>query len=78
MDQPFNGMSARDLPSAGWHRSRRSSPNGNCVELAVLPGRRAAVRDSKDPEGPVLIFSRDAVAGFVHGVRAGSFRQLVP
>jgi hypothetical protein len=78
MDQPFNGMSARDLPAVGWHHSRRSSPNGNCVELAVLPGRRAAIRDSKDPEGPVLIFDRDAVAGFVDGVRAGFFWQLVP
>ena len=36
MDQPYNGISARDLPGATWHRSRRSSPNGNCVEIATL------------------------------------------
>lgn len=67
-------MDQRDLASARWHRSRRSSPNGNCVEVAVLPGARAAVRDSKDPEGPALIFDWDAVARFVRGAREGIFR----
>lgn len=44
-----------------WRRSSRSSAQGNdCVELAPA-NRVIAVRDSKDPDGPRLIFSRAAV-----------------
>ncbi|HVV19024.1 MAG TPA: DUF397 domain-containing protein [Pseudonocardiaceae bacterium] len=35
-----------------WRKSRHSSgQNGNCVELSNL----GAVRDSKNPEGPILL-----------------------
>jgi hypothetical protein len=78
MDQPYSGISARDLPGATWRRSRFSSPNGNCVEIAALPGGSAAVRDSKDPQGPALVYPAAAVRGFVAAVRAGDFRNLVP
>lgn len=44
-----------------WRRSTRSLNNGgDCVELAGLPGS-VAVRDSKDPGGPVLVVSRAAL-----------------
>ena len=44
-----------------WHKSSRSgSSGGNCVELASLEDK-VAVRDSKDPEGPVLVVSRAAL-----------------
>jgi len=42
-----------DLSSANWRKSSFSSGGGNaCVEVAVLPGI-VAIRDSKDPDGPV-------------------------
>lgn len=49
------------LTSAKWRKSSYSGSNGGeCVELAGLPGT-VAVRDSKDPEGPVLLLSRAAL-----------------
>ncbi|NDU71761.1 DUF397 domain-containing protein [Actinomadura sp. DSM 109109] len=52
-----------DLTDAKWHRSSYSGSNGgNCVELAGLAGASlVAVRDSKDPDGPVLLLSRAAL-----------------
>ncbi|MGH3328583.1 MAG: DUF397 domain-containing protein [Streptomycetales bacterium] len=41
-----NGMPATDLPPARWHKSRRSGIQGNCVEIAALPGD-VAVRNSR-------------------------------
>ncbi|WP_075898659.1 DUF397 domain-containing protein [Actinomadura sp. CNU-125] len=54
-----------ELSKATWRKASRSGSNGgDCVELAGLPGK-IAVRDSKAPEGPVLLLRpitlRDAV-----------------
>jgi len=46
-----------------WRRSSYSAAN-NCVEVAC-PGEAAAVRDSKNPEGPILIFERERFVRFV-------------
>lgn len=46
-----------DLSRAIWRKSAYSNNGGNCVEVARnLPGI-VAVRDSKDPDGPALIFT---------------------
>ncbi|MEV4279826.1 DUF397 domain-containing protein [Actinoplanes xinjiangensis] len=48
------------LSRATWRRSTRSGSSGNCVEVAGnLPGI-VAVRDSRDPNGPALTFTRSA------------------
>ena len=36
----------------------------NCVELAALPGGEVAVRNSRDPRGPALVYTRDEVSAF--------------
>jgi hypothetical protein len=61
-----------DLSRAEWRKSARSSSEGqNCVEVATnLPGI-VAVRDSKDPGGPMIILARGAWHAFTLGVRAG-------
>jgi hypothetical protein len=65
-------MSAPDLSRARWKKSSRSSANGQCVEVADL-GDAVAVRDSKDPSGPVLVFTPDEWAAFVRGAKDGEF-----
>ncbi len=63
-----------DLASLVWRKSSYSGGNGgNCVEVAVLPGGGPAVRDSKNPDGAVLFFTKTAWSAFLAGVRDGKF-----
>jgi hypothetical protein len=60
-----------DLDGATWRKSSyRNGRGGECVEVADLPSGRA-VRDSKHPEGPILVFTRGGWQAFVQGIRAG-------
>jgi len=64
-----------DLNSAPWRKSSYSgNDGGDCIETApgFIPGA-VPVRDSKDPEGPALIFGADAFTAFVTAVKAGEF-----
>jgi hypothetical protein len=60
----------RDLTRAAWRKASYSGDNGgNCVEVARnLPGV-VAVRDSKDPAGPALVFSQDEWAAFMAAIK---------
>jgi uncharacterized protein DUF397 len=73
----YNGMSASELPAVSWRKSRRSNPSGNCVELAELPDGQVALRNSRFPEGPVLLYSRAEIAALLGGVRDGDFDHLL-
>lgn len=57
-------------PTIPWCKSSYSSNQGQCVEVAGLPGGRA-VRDSKNPDGAVLIFGAAQWAAFTAAVRDG-------
>lgn len=58
-----------DLSRAQWRKSSYSGNSGNCVEVADQ-GQAVAVRDSKGPEGAVLVVSRDGWQGFIADMQA--------
>jgi len=66
-----------DLSGAAWRKSSFSSGNGGaCIEVAIVPGAAegggsfVALRDSKNPAGPVLVFTQDEWRSFLSGVRS--------
>jgi hypothetical protein len=73
----YNGMPATELPGARWWKSGRSSAQGNCVETARLTGGAVAVRNSRDPDGPALIFTPAEIDAFLAGVKDGDFDDLL-
>jgi hypothetical protein len=58
-----------------WRKAAASAGNGACVELAPTAGG-VAIRDSKDPGGPVLSFTRAELAAFLAGAKGGEFDDL--
>ena len=55
--------------SPQWIKSSYSAGRGDCVEVAALPDGARAVRDSKDPAGPVLSFGPDAWQAFTASLK---------
>ncbi|MBW1603163.1 DUF397 domain-containing protein [Streptomyces sp. JJ66] len=58
-----------------WVKSSYSGNNGNCVEVAVLPGCGRALRDSKNPDGPALMFTAGEWHTFAAGVSHDGFKR---
>ena len=78
MSQPArNGIPAASLTGVTWRKSSRSGQLGNCVEAAVLSTGEVAMRNSRDPGGPALIFTRDEMAAFLAGAKDGEFDDVV-
>ena len=73
-EEAAGGIPADSLPAAPWRKAARSNPSGSCVELAELPDGRVAMRNSRNPTGPALIFSRSAIAAFLATAKKGGLR----
>jgi hypothetical protein len=74
--QITNGASATELGLVAWRKSSASNPSGNCVEVAELTDGQVAVRNSRHPDGPALVYTRAEIAAFLSGVRNGEFDDL--
>jgi uncharacterized protein DUF397 len=72
VDHDVNAGQASLLDAAAWRKSSYSSPSGNCVEAAELSGG-VALRDSRFPDGPVMIFASAAWDAFLRGLKEGCF-----
>ncbi|MFB6894211.1 DUF397 domain-containing protein [Kitasatospora sp. NPDC056327] len=72
----YNGMAATDLEGVVWQKSLHSNSQGNCVEFAALPGGDVAMRNSRFPDGPALIYTRAEIAALLLGAKDGEFDHL--
>jgi uncharacterized protein DUF397 len=68
-------MSQHDMEMLDWRKASASNANG-CVEVAPLPEGGVAVRDSKDPAGAILSFTRREWTAFLDGLDKGEFEHL--
>lgn len=64
-------MQMTGLSPERWRKSSYSNANG-CVEVAFVGGK-VAVRDTKDRQGPVLLFTAREWEAFLAGARDGEF-----
>ena len=71
-----NGIPADQLASAAWRKSKVSNPSGSCVEVAELGSDAVAVRNSRHPSGPALIYTRAEITAFSTGVKTGELDEL--
>ncbi|HWF82219.1 MAG TPA: DUF397 domain-containing protein [Streptosporangiaceae bacterium] len=71
----LNGTPADQL-GAVWRKSSASNSSGSCVEVAELADGEIAVRNSRYPAGPALIYRRAEMAAFVAGAKNGEFDDL--
>jgi hypothetical protein len=86
----YNGMPAGELTSVRWRSPRGSSGAGEPadpgepaepaepgIELALLEDGRVAVRNSADPAGPALIYTRAEIEALIGGAKDGDFDDLL-
>jgi hypothetical protein len=74
-DAVYNGMPSGDLPGVQWRRA--GGAGGTGVEMAKLPDGQVAVRNSADPDGPALIYTRAEIEALIGGARDGDFDALL-
>ncbi len=58
-----------------WRKAQLSTNNGSCVEVASVVGK-ITIRDSKDPSGPMLVYTPAAWSAFLDGAKRGEFDDL--
>ena len=59
----------------GWRKSSRSSPSQDCVEVGFSPTEALAFRDTKNPDGGMLICTRSQAIDFLTSVKHGRFTR---
>jgi hypothetical protein len=73
----YDGMPANELHGVQWRKSQHSTAEGECVQTAKLPGGGVAVRNSRHPDGPALLFSDAEFRTFLEGVKDGDFDDVL-
>ena len=65
----LNGSERQNL---SWQKAQSSTFDGQCVEIASIADK-IAMRDSKDPDGPILVYTSAEFSAFLEGARNGEF-----
>jgi hypothetical protein len=77
MDLAQQGMRTDRLAALEWRKSRHSGQLGNCVEVARAGADAFAMRNSRHPDGPALVYTRAELAAFLAGAKDGEFDDLL-
>lgn len=77
MHHVYNGMAATELRGVAWQKSRHSNSQGSCVEFAKLPDGDVAMRNSRHPDGPALVYTPAEIEALLRGVKDGEFDHLI-
>jgi hypothetical protein len=72
-----NGVPADRLTGVEWRKASYSNFNGNCVEVAPLSNGEIAMRNSRFPTGPALVYTRAEMAAFLAGAKDGEFDDVL-
>ncbi|SFY51992.1 DUF397 domain-containing protein [Streptomyces sp. F-1] len=71
-----NGMAADQIIGATWQKGS-TSVEGNCVEVARLPDGNIAMRNSRFPTGPALVYTPAEMTAFISGAKSAEFDHLI-
>ncbi|WP_128374536.1 DUF397 domain-containing protein [Streptomyces cavernae] len=77
MGSVYNGMPANDLGTEGWEKPWSGTNGGSCVEAKRLTDGSVAFRQSTDPDGPALVYTREEMITFLDGAKSGMADFLV-
>ncbi|MFE5729952.1 DUF397 domain-containing protein [Streptomyces sp. NPDC056528] len=78
MEGYVNGVAGDSIPGVQWVKSSASTPEGgNCVEFARLPNDEIAVRNSRFPDGPALVFTPSEIDAMLIGAKRAEFDPLI-
>ena len=72
-----NGIPADRLSGAQWRKASYSGAAGNCVEVAPLSNGEIAMRNSRFPSGPALVYTRAEMTAFLAGAKDGEFDDVL-
>jgi len=72
-----NGISATELSGTTWQKARRSNSQGACVEMPRLGNDSIAVRNSRFPSGPALVYTQEEIDCLILGAKDGDFDNLL-
>lgn len=73
----YNGIASDKLTGVTWRKSRRSNSRGNCVEMARLADGSIAVRNSRFPTGPALVYTQAEIDALILGAKDGDFDDFL-
>ena len=66
----------QEILVTSWRKSTYSNGQGDCLEVADGVPSLIPVRDSKDPDGPALVFPAESWSAFVDGIKVGDFPTI--